>query len=114
MSEPETFGLKHCDVPTYEHIWIQWKTSGYPRKLRREWVETGNDAAATFAIVLRYVQAWHMTDVTGAPVENTGDVACLDNVEDAVVSWLFRSFQGFWLIELPAPRPNSLPPSPAT
>lgn len=108
----QPFGYKICDVPTYEHVWVQFKTQGYPRKLRREWdAGTIND---NLAVLLRYVADWNMTDVAGQAVALAPDPACLDNVEDAVVSWLFRSFQGFWLIELPAPRPNSLPPSPAT
>jgi hypothetical protein len=112
MSETEPFGHKTCDVPTYGHVWAQFRTSGYPRKLRREWDASGPDEM--LAIVLRYVADWHVTDLAGALVENSGAAACLDNVEDAVVAWLTRSFIGFWLHELAVPRPNSLPPSAPT
>ena len=108
----ETFGLKTCDVPTYGHVWVQWKTSGYPRKLRREWDAANADA--TLAIVLRYVASWSLTDLDGAAVPLVPETACLDNVEDAVVAWLVRAFVQFWLLELSAPRPNSSAPSPAT
>jgi hypothetical protein len=97
--------MKTCDVPTYAHVFIQFRTSGYPRKLRREW--DAADANETLAIVLRYVESWNMTGVGGENVPHGTDVACLDNVEDAVVSWLIRTFMQFWLFELPAPRPNS-------
>ena len=112
MSETDPFGLKHCDVPTYEHVWCQWKTSGYPRKLRREW--DGANAHDTLCIVLRYVAAWGVTDLAGNAVTLAPDPACLDDVEDGVVAWLVRAFVGFWLVELTAPRPNSSPPSPAS
>jgi hypothetical protein len=108
----ETFGHKVCDVPGYEHVWCQFATSGYPRKLRREWDAADSDEIQR--IFLRYITAWHLTDVAGAVVENTREPACLDNVEDAVVVWLLRAFTLFWLKELTAPRPNSLLPSPAT
>jgi hypothetical protein len=108
----ETFGHKVCDVPTYEHVWVDFKQNGYPRKLRREW--DAADADETLRIVLRYVVAWSVTDLDGQAVENTSDGACLDNVEDAVVAWLVRAFVKFWLAELSLPRPNSSAPSPAT
>ena len=108
----ETFGHKVCDVPTYEHVWVEFKTSGYPRKLRREF--DAANATETLGIVLRYVAEWGMTDLAGQPVTHSPDVACLDDVEDAVVAWLVRTFVSFWLVELTAPRPNSSPPSPAT
>lgn len=112
MSETHPFGHKVCDVPTYEHVWAQFKTSGYPRKLRREFDAANADEMQR--IVLRYVAAWHVTDLDGAAVANTGEPECLDNVEDAVAAWLTRTFIVFWLRELTAPRPNSLPPSPAS
>lgn len=102
----QPLGKKTCTLPGYEACWVQFKTSGYPRKLRREWDESkgGDD---TLAIVLRYVTAWHLTDLEGQPVTAIGDVRALDNVEDAVVSWLSRTFAEFWLRELTAPTPNS-------
>ena len=105
MSETEKFGLKHCDLPTFEHVWVLFKTSGYPRKLRKEWDSA--DANQTLDIVLRYVAAWGVTDLANNVVENTGDSVCLNEVEDAVVAWLVRAFVKFWLAELIAPRPNS-------
>ena len=112
MSETDVFGRKACDVPTYEHVFVQFKTQGYPRKLRREWDEA--DADLMLRIVLRYVATWGVTDLDGAAVAYSADPACLDNVEDGVVAWLIRDFVVFWLRELTAPRPNSLPPSPAS
>ena len=112
MPEADKFGLKRCDVEGYEHVWVELKTRGYPRKLRKEW--DGADSNATLGIVLRYIAAWNMTDVEGAAVENTQDWTCLENVEDAVATWLVRVFVVFWLRELIVPRPNSLPPSPVT
>lgn len=98
-------GKKVCTVPGYEACWVQFKTAGYPRKLRREWDESkgGDD---TLAIVLRYVSAWHIVDVTGQVVE-PGDVRALDEVEDAVVVWLSKSFTQVWLRDLLTPTPNS-------
>lgn len=102
------FGHKACDVPGHESVWVRFKTSGYPRKLRREWDAT-SDADGTWAIVMRYVTDWHLVDVDGAPVElpaGERPVTLVDNVEDAVVSWLMRAFTTFWLAELVAPRKN--------
>lgn len=122
------FNHKTCDVPGYEHVWVQFRTSGYPRKLRREW-DAAADVDATLAIVLHYVQAWGLTDLSGQPAalpaarpwplpagltEAEHPARCLDEVEDAVVAWLVRVFTQFWLVELTTPRPNSLPPSPPT
>lgn len=105
MADPQPLGKKLCTVPGYEACWVQFATRGYPRKLRREWDESkgGDD---TLAMVLRYVEAWHLTDLDGQPV-SPGDVRALDNVEDAVVIWLTRAFTEFWLRELTAPTPNS-------
>jgi len=60
------FGYKTCDIESFP-FWVQFKTAGYPRKLRREWDSAG--AEETIAIVLRYVEAWSITDLDGAPVD---------------------------------------------
>lgn len=104
MSE-QPFGTKQCDVPGYEDCWVSFRTSGYPRKLRREWDEAEVDER--YATLLGYVSAWNLRDLAGAALENTRQPGCLDNVEDAVAVWLLRAFTTFWLVELPAPRPNS-------
>lgn len=96
--------------------WVRFRTSGYPRKLRREWDAASPDESAV--ILLRYVEAWSVVDVDGQPVELPAaggrTAALLDNVEDALVMWLVRSFLRFWLTDLVAPRPNSSAPSPAS
>ena len=109
MTEAEEFGRKTCDVPGFEHVWVRFATRGYPRKLRREWDEA--DADGVQRIVLRYIQEWNVPDVAGAPVPLPAAPAehpssLLDDVEDAVVVWLVRAFQRFWLVELLAPRPS--------
>ncbi len=96
------FGKKFCDVPGYTDCWVQFKTSGYPRKLRREW-----DAAnveQVLEIIARYISAQNLRDIDGQLV-SAG--ASLDNVEDGVVAWTIRAFANFWLVELLSPRPNS-------
>ena len=99
------FGRKFCDIPGYTDCWVQFKTSGYPRKLRRE-VDAA-DAAGVWAIIARYITASNIRDLDGAAVTLTPDIDCLDNVEDAVTFWINRAFYNFWLRELVAPRPNS-------
>ena len=108
MSETELsvpFGKKFCDVPGYTDCWVQFKTAGYPRKLRRE-VDAA-DAAGVWAIVVRYIIASNLRDLSGNVVAPVEDLACLDNVEDAVTLWINRAFYDFWLLELTRPRPNS-------
>ena len=109
------FGRVDCNLPAFPGVWVEFKTSGYPRKLRREWDAAGLDE--TLVIVLRYVDAWHMVGLDGADIplptgERKADL--LDNTEDALVAWLTRSFARFWLVDLTAPRPNSSAPSPTT
>lgn len=109
------FGRVECDLPEFPGAWVEFKKSGYPRKLRREWDAAGLDQ--TLEIVLRYVEAWQMIGLDGRPIPlPTGErkAALLDDAEDALVAWLVRSFIRFWLAELTAPRPNSSAPSPAT
>lgn len=99
------FGKKFCEVPGYGDCWVQFKTSGYPRKLRREVDQS--DAAGVWAIIARYVGASNLRDLAGQVVAITPDLTCVDNVEDAVVTWINRAFYQFWLVELVEPRPNS-------
>lgn len=103
LSEP--FNRKACPIVGYEQCWVEFKTSGYPRKLRRLWDET-KDADATLEIVLSYITAWSLVDVNGAAIELGRTAAVLDNAEDAVAVWLVRAFQMFWLIELQRPPKN--------
>lgn len=103
------FGTKTCDVAGYEACWVQFKLSGYPRRLRREW-DASDNADATWAIVMRYVTGWKLTDLAGNDVplpDGDRPLSIVDDVEDAVVTWLTRAFIQFWLVELVAPRPNS-------
>jgi hypothetical protein len=107
MSE-QPFGTKACDVPGYQDCWVQFKTSGYPRKLRREWVAA--DAEQTWAILMRYTLAWSLRDLSGAAVplpDTDRPMALLDDVEEAVAAWIVRAFTEFWLKDLSSPRPNS-------
>ncbi len=99
------FNRKPCPIPGYEQCWAEYKTSGYPRKLRRVWDDT-KDADATLEIVLSYVTAWSLVDLDGAAIELGKTSAILDNTEDAVVVWLVRAFQMFWLVELQRPPKN--------
>ena len=32
-------GYKQCDLPGWESVWVQFRTTGYPFRLRREWAE---------------------------------------------------------------------------
>ncbi len=96
------FGKKFCDIPGYTDCWVQFKTSGYPRKLRKEW--DAADPDQTWAIVARYIVASELKDVDGNIVAFTGDTS---NVEEAVYLWVIRTFAKFWLVELLQPRPNS-------
>ncbi len=109
------FGRVDCKEPQFPGAWVKFKTSGYPRKLRREWDNA--NANGTLEIILRYVEAWNIPalggDVVALPAgERKADL--MDDVEDALVAWLIRAFLNFWLNELTAARPNSLPPSPTT
>ena len=99
------FGRKVCEADA--SMWVQFKTSGYPRKLRREW-DAANTSETVWAIVARYVADWHITDLAGqpVPVASVADLRALDNVEDAVVTWIIRAFSTFWLTEATVPRPN--------
>ena len=96
------FGKKFCDVVGYSDCWVQFRTSGYPRKLRREWTDANPEQ--TWDIVMRYVIDWNLRDLDGHILALTEDTG---NVEDAVYIWVIRAFAGFWLTELTAPRPNS-------
>lgn len=111
----ERLGLKRCDLPGFEHVWVQFRTSGYPFRLRREW--DAADGRQTIAIVLRYVEAWNLPDVDGQVVplpdgERTLEV--IDGVEDRLVPWLVKAFKSAWLFDLTNARPNSSAPSPST
>ena len=101
------FGRKQCDLEGYETCWVEFKTSGYPRKLRREW-DAANTSEAVWAIVGRYIADWHMLDLAGQSVTYAQNVplAALDDVEDAMVTWIIRAFSTFWLTEVTVPRPN--------
>ena len=99
--EEQPFGRK-----VYGDAWVQFKTSGYPRKLRREW--DAADYQGAWAIAARYIEGGQVADVDGQAVTLGPGLALtdLDNVEDAVVSWLFTAFRDFWLTEVTQPRPN--------
>jgi len=66
MSDTTPFGYKTCDIEAFS-FWVQFKTTGYPRKLRREWDAANADE--TIAIVLRYVDKWSITDLDGEAVD---------------------------------------------
>ena len=110
----ESFNRKACEVEGFESLWVEFKTSGYPRKLRKEWDEAESDGV--LSIILRYVKDWNLAGIDGKSITLTLErpASLLDEVEDAVVVWLIRAFQSFWLWELPQPRKNSLPPSTIT
>lgn len=107
------FGRKTCDLAGYEACWVQFKTSGYPRKLRKEWDAT-TTADSVWSIVGRYLADWHLVDLAGQAVPVATDLALLDDVEDALVTWVINTFSSFWLTEATVPRPNSLLPSATT
>ena len=101
------YNLRVCPAPGLESVWVKFATRGYARKLRREWDAAKPDQM--LEIVLRFVEAWSLTDINGAPIPlpahpRAADV--LDDCEDALVIWLLREFQQFWLYELPNPKKN--------
>ena len=104
------FGRKVYEVEGRDACWVQFKTSGYPRKLRREWDVA--DYQGAYAIAISYIVDGMIWDVDGQPVKlgPALTLSALDNVEDAVVTWVFTSFRDFWLTEVTVPRPNSLRP----
>ena len=89
-----------------EGVWVQFKTKGYPFKLRREW-ESLTDDAAVLGIVLRYVESWSLKDVNGNEIVLGPDPAVLDGAEDALIVWLIGSFSRFWRVELPTVPKNA-------
>ncbi len=97
-------GKKFCDVPGYGDCWVQFKTSGYPRKLRREWDAANADGV--WAIVTRYTLDGSLLDLAASQVKLPASYESVGNVEDAVVAWVLRAFIAFWLTELLQPRPN--------
>ena len=104
------FGMRHCPLPGWTDVWVQFKTSGYPFKLRRAWDEAKTDEA-TLAVILPYITAWNLTDVDGQPVElppvAERTVGLVETIEDALLMWLIREFNIFWFTELLRPRKNS-------
>ena len=101
------FGRATCDQDGYTGVWVQFKTSGYPFGLRRKWDKAKTDEA--LAIVLSYVEAWNLPDISGKVVTLTNGqrtIDLVDDVEDVLVLWLMRAFSTFWLTELPYPRKN--------
>ena len=108
-NESGTFGVRHCPLPDFTEVWVQFKTSGYPFGLRRKWDEAKTDAA-TLDVLLPYVVAWNMADVDGQPVElppvGARTIETVSNIEDALLMWLIREFTVFWFTELLAPRKN--------
>lgn len=103
------FGVYHCEFPEQPEAMLKFKTTGYPFKLRRQWDET-NDAVEILKLILPHVDRWTMRGASGeelpAPAECLDDVAKLDDLEEALVGWLVRSFREFWLVKLLAPRKN--------
>lgn len=106
LAETMPFNHKPCTVLGYEDCWVKFKTSGYPRKLRREW-DKAPDIDACLKIILSYIEAAQLRDIEGAAIVLGSDVSALDNAEDAMVLWLIETFKQFWLFELPYPRKNS-------
>lgn len=107
-NEHSEFGTRHCPLPGFTDAWVKFKTSGYPFGLRKRW-----DAATVMEqieIVLRYVADWNLCDLDGKlvelPADGTRPLELADNLEDALLMWLYREFTLFWLTELLAPRKN--------
>jgi hypothetical protein len=109
-NEHSTFGVRHCPLPGLTDLWVKFKTSGYPFKLRKQWDAAKTDTA-TLAVLLPYIVEWNLIDVDGQPValpdvaERT--VETVANIEDALLMWLIREFTVFWFTELLTPRKNS-------
>ncbi len=61
------FNHKACTVPGYEDCWVRFKTSGYPKRLRREWDSAGSNL--TLEIITRYIEAWQMRDLQASLLE---------------------------------------------
>ena len=67
LADTLPFNHKTCDVPGYEHLWVRFKTYGYPRKLRAEWDSAQPNRV--IEIITRYVEAWEVVDLDGRHVD---------------------------------------------
>lgn len=103
MSQP--FNKKTCSLSGYEQCWVEFKTSGYTRKFRKNWIAT-NLPDEIVGLTLKNVTAWRMLDVDGNEIPLSTDPEALDNAEDALVVWLTRTFGDFAFIELVRPQKN--------
>ena len=110
MAQPEeAFGLYRCDIPEYPAVWVRFKTTGYPFKLRRQFDDSKNDRE-TMLLVLPRVEAWSVVDAEGVvmppPDECIAQPDRLDDIEEALLYWLVRVFYDFWRVKLILPRKN--------
>lgn len=103
------WGLYRCELPEQPAAWVQFKTTGYPFKLRRQWEEAKNDAEV-LALVLPRVERWSITGANGEPLADPqaclADLHLLDELEEALLMWLTRCFWDFWRVKLLQPRKN--------
>jgi len=110
------FGVLHCDRPEYPEVWVRFKTSGYPFKLRREWDNT-ESVSARLAMIIPHIADWNLPDIIGQNVPLDGaarDATLFDEIDDLLVMWIVFAFTRFWLYDLAMPRKNSSPPSAIT
>lgn len=109
----ETFGRYECEAQP--GTWVQFRTSGYPFKLRKQWRDVFKEAEV-LEFVLKYVADWSLKTVDGTPVvlppaPGERKAALVDDVENVVVAWLVSIF-GTWLMgDSVRPPKNSSPPS---
>lgn len=104
----QPFGRYVCDMPHWKNVWVQFKTYGYQFKLRQQWFDAQTDRAV-LDLLLPHVQEWNMLTVTCYPIDlpdsgRTSDM--LDDVDEAVVLWLIRTFWKFWRTDLMEPPKN--------
>ena len=104
-NESAEFGVVRMAGPF--DVWVRFKTTGYPFRMRREWDAAKTDEA-TLAIVLPRVVEWNIKDADGkaVPVDLSRGAALLDNVEEPIVVWLIQRFFIFWRRDLVTLRPN--------
>ena len=108
-------GTRKSPIAEYPDVWVQFKASGYPFSLTRT-LDKSKDALETMRIVLSYVIAWNMTDIEGRvielPVNGARGPEILDNVDEALTTWVIKAFYENRAEIIKAK--NSLPPSPST
>ena len=95
-----------CKLPNHEGEYVEFRENPWPFKDRRAVMESSSDVAA-LTVILGYIVGSGLKDVNGRavdlthkPPETDGDgkpiardpLAALDDLDDAVVSWLIGAW----------------------